>query len=82
MLIEVYASAYYILGIPLGVWLAFSWKMGLSGLWLGLTASLVYCAVFGTYLCLRTNWNAEVKKVLERVERDELKKREVRQCSE
>ncbi|KAF7323676.1 RNA helicase [Mycena kentingensis (nom. inval.)] len=61
-------SAYYILGIPLGTALAFNYHMGLQGLWLGLTMSLVYCAVIGTILCLRTDWEREVSKVVQRVE--------------
>lgn len=44
--------------------------MGLSGLWVGLTVSLVYCAVAGTILALKTDWDREVRKVMERVEAD------------
>ncbi|KAJ3745221.1 hypothetical protein EV360DRAFT_57502 [Lentinula raphanica] len=36
---------------------------GLRGLWIGLTASLVYCAVIGTALCLATDWKHEADKV-------------------
>jgi len=68
-------SAYYVIGIPLGVWLAFSWHIGLHGLWLGLTASLIYCAVFGTYLCIHTDWDREVKKAAERLKKDDAKDR-------
>ncbi|KAF7323681.1 RNA helicase [Mycena kentingensis (nom. inval.)] len=63
-------SAYYILGIPLGALLAFHapMRMGLHGLWTGLTVALVYSAVAGTVLCLRTDWEREVGKVVKRVE--------------
>lgn len=41
------AIAYWGIGIPVGYWLAFSLKMGASGIWLGLvlglTASSVFC---------------------------------------
>ena len=57
-------------GIPCGIWLAFKQDMGLQGLWLGLTLSLVYCAVVGTMLCLNADWDREVRKVLERLEVD------------
>ncbi|KAJ6501268.1 MATE efflux family protein [Mycena vulgaris] len=60
-------SAYYIIGIPFGAWLAFNLDYGLHGLWIGLTVSLVYCAVFGTLLCVRTDWDHEVRKVLARI---------------
>ncbi|KAF7318306.1 RNA helicase [Mycena chlorophos] len=63
-------SAYYILGIPLGAVLAFNASMGLHGLWIGLTFSLIYCAVFGTILCLRTDWDREVRKVVARIENE------------
>ncbi|KAF4618730.1 hypothetical protein D9613_010162 [Agrocybe pediades] len=64
-------SAYYMLGIPLGLYLAFKQHMNLHGLWLGLTVSLVYCAFAGTYVSLRTNWDLEVEKVAERVKAEE-----------
>lgn len=57
-------------GIPFGIWLAFSWKQGIEGLWIGLTVSLVYCSVFGTMICLRTDWDREVWKVAERIKAD------------
>ncbi|KAJ7198620.1 mate-domain-containing protein [Mycena haematopus] len=60
-------SAYYIIGIPFGALLAFNLDFGLHGLWIGLTVSLVYCAVFGTLLCLRTDWDREVRKVVARI---------------
>ena len=42
--------------------------MGISGLWIGLTVSLVYCAFFGTLLCMRADWDREVWKVMQRLE--------------
>ncbi|THV07085.1 MATE efflux family protein [Dendrothele bispora CBS 962.96] len=63
-------SAYYVIGIPLGIALAFKWGMGLTGLWIGLTVSLVYCAVAGTGVCVRTDWEREVGKVRERLRGD------------
>ncbi|KAG1752072.1 MATE efflux family protein [Suillus lakei] len=60
-------SAYYIIGIPFGLWLAFKQDMQLAGLWCGLTAALLYSSTFGIWLCLRTNWKREVEKVAERL---------------
>ena len=57
-------------GIPFGVWLAFKRDMALLGLWTGLTISLVYCAAVGVYLCLETDWQYEVQKVLNRLAAD------------
>jgi MATE family multidrug resistance protein len=69
-------SGYYIFGIPLGVFFAFKLQYGLHGLWMGLTFSLIYCAVLGTWLCVRTDWDREVQKVRDRL-REEDKKRRV-----
>lgn len=60
-------SAYYVIGIPFGMLLAFKYGMGLHGLWTGLTISLVYCAVAGTWLALRADWQHQVDKVQKRL---------------
>ena len=65
-----FRSAYYLIGIPFGIWLAFSCHLGLHGLWYGITVSLVYCALCTTYMCIRTDWHREVQKVVERMKRD------------
>ncbi|KAF8189379.1 MATE efflux family protein [Pholiota molesta] len=73
-------SAYYIFGIPLGIYLAFKQALGLHGLWLGLTFSLVYSAVIGTWMALRTDWDREVWKVTQRLkEEDKTRAREDRE---
>ena len=74
--VPVLTSTFLTAGIPLGIWLAFSWNMGLHGIWIGLSVAIVYSAVVGTYLSLKTDWDCEVKKVVERMEEEErLKKR-------
>lgn len=60
-------SAYYVIGIPLGLWLAFKQDMQLAGLWSGLTVALLYSSTLGIWLCVRTDWKREVEKVAERL---------------
>ncbi|KAH9017086.1 MATE efflux family protein [Lactarius deliciosus] len=69
-------SAYYVLGIPIGVWLAFRYNMGLHGLWYGLTVSLVYGSALGVWIGLKTDWAQEVQKVQRRLEADKAQEEE------
>ncbi|KAJ3573733.1 hypothetical protein NP233_g2238 [Leucocoprinus birnbaumii] len=59
--------AYYVIGIPTGLSLAFKSKMDLLGIWIGLTMALVLCAIVGAWLSLRTDWEHEVERVQERL---------------
>ncbi|KAI5118900.1 hypothetical protein M0805_002816 [Coniferiporia weirii] len=65
-------SAYYVVGLPIGLWLAFPCKWELQGLWAGFTIALSYSAIIGVWLCLRTNWPQEVQKVQTRLEKDRI----------
>ena len=42
--------------------------MQIHGLWIGLTVSLIYCAMGGVWLCLRTDWKKEVQKIVDRID--------------
>jgi MATE family multidrug resistance protein len=42
-------AGYYIIGIPVGLVLAFHASMGIYGLWTGLTIALVLIAAFGVW---------------------------------
>ncbi|KAF6757789.1 multidrug Oligosaccharidyl-lipid polysaccharide flippase [Ephemerocybe angulata] len=64
-------TAYYVIGIPIGVVLAFRWHMGLQGLWIGLTIALIYMSSLGTYYRWKINWYIEMEKVKLRLEKEE-----------
>ncbi|KAG8718652.1 hypothetical protein FRC08_004747 [Ceratobasidium sp. 394] len=64
-------TAYYGIGIPLGMYLAFWMDMKLKGLWTGITAALFYAATVSVYLVLRTDWGKEVEKAKTRLEGDD-----------
>ncbi|GBE87674.1 Uncharacterized transporter [Sparassis crispa] len=64
-------TAYYVIGIPFGIWLTFKHGLQLHGLWIGLTVSLVYCATVGVWICVRTDWDREVEKVRIRLAADQ-----------
>ncbi|KZT39453.1 MATE efflux family protein [Sistotremastrum suecicum HHB10207 ss-3] len=74
-------SAYYVIGVPFGLWLAFKRDLELAGLWIGLSVSLFYCAAVGCWLCLRTDWDVEVEKVMRRVEEEEERDRIQREAA-
>lgn len=46
--------------------------MKLIGLWIGLTVALVYSAGVGMWICLRTDWDREVRKVVDRMEKERI----------
>ncbi|HEY4379041.1 MAG TPA: MATE family efflux transporter [Acidobacteriaceae bacterium] len=53
---------YWVLGLPLGLWLGFGRKMGAAGLWIGLCAGLMFAGV-----ALISVWRRAVRKGLGRV---------------
>ncbi|KAG9077460.1 hypothetical protein FS749_010646 [Ceratobasidium sp. UAMH 11750] len=62
---------YYILGIPLGIYLAFVHHLGLNGLWIGLATALLFVAVALYSVILRLDWDVQVREAKERVDAGE-----------
>ena len=48
--------AYYMLGIPFGCVLAFTFGQGVVGLWIGMTVALTIIAIVGATLVIRSDW--------------------------
>jgi MATE family multidrug resistance protein len=52
-------GGYYIVGLPLGYFLCFSYGYGIYGLWIGLSVALIAIAIY-----LLISWNFESRKLL------------------
>ncbi|CAI9098556.1 OLC1v1035225C1 [Oldenlandia corymbosa var. corymbosa] len=70
-------GAYYILGLPAGIFLAFVHQVGGKGLWMGLTVALSAQAISLFIINLRTDWEKEAKKAKERAHCISISKEEV-----
>ncbi|KAK6159121.1 hypothetical protein DH2020_006435 [Rehmannia glutinosa] len=60
-------ASFYIIGIPLGIVLAFVLHLGGKGLWTGIIAAVFAQTIFLSIITIRTNWEAEAKKASARV---------------
>lgn len=63
--------AYYLLALPVGIWLAFNTGLGLAGLWIGQCGALFLVGVGEYGLVLLTDWDVEVKRAEQRMEQEE-----------
>ncbi|KDQ06320.1 hypothetical protein BOTBODRAFT_39663 [Botryobasidium botryosum FD-172 SS1] len=75
-------TAYYVVGIPFGLLLTFHFKMGLSGIWIGISVALAYAAFIGVWLLLRTDWEQEVMRARERITAGQKTERRDPECPE
>ncbi|GKD50411.1 DETOXIFICATION 40-like protein [Tanacetum coccineum] len=69
-------GCYYVVGVPLGVLLAFKFNLGAKGIWSGLIGGMTMQTVILLWVTFRTDWNKEVKKARERVNQWQHKKNE------
>ncbi|KAH6835384.1 MATE efflux family protein [Perilla frutescens var. hirtella] len=60
-------ASFYLIGIPLGVVLAFVLHLGGKGLWTGIIAAIFAQTFFLSIITLRTDWEAEARKASARV---------------
>ncbi|KAF8699928.1 MATE efflux family protein, partial [Rhizoctonia solani] len=59
--------SYYVLGIPVGISLAFWANFGLAGLWMGLSAAMFCSAIVSIAAVCVTDWDREVAKTRARL---------------
>ncbi|KAJ2041712.1 ethionine resistance protein [Coemansia sp. S16] len=63
--------AYYLLGFPLGLYLTYGApNVGVLGLWYGICASVSVAVVMQLTICLRTDWDVEIRRCMVRVSKD------------
>ncbi|KAB5592878.1 transport protein [Ceratobasidium theobromae] len=60
--------AYYVIGLPLGFYLALWCNMGLKGVWIGLATAILCAASTIWMMVLRLDWDVEVREAKERIE--------------
>ncbi|XP_074570005.1 protein DETOXIFICATION 40-like [Curcuma longa] len=68
-------GCYYIVGVPFGSLLGFTFGLGAKGIWGGMIGGTAMQTVILLWVTLRTDWNKEVEKAQERVQKWEDKKR-------
>jgi len=59
--------AYYIVGIPFGVLLAFYFDQGILGLWIGIGSGLLLASMVGSFIIFKSDWIAIAKETVERL---------------
>ncbi|KAI8915743.1 mate-domain-containing protein [Gorgonomyces haynaldii] len=62
-------AGYYMFGIPIGVFLAFQSKMGLLGLWIGITIGLFFVSMSISIMIIRMDWREESRRALDLLNR-------------
>ncbi|KAF3452820.1 hypothetical protein FNV43_RR03253 [Rhamnella rubrinervis] len=60
-------AAYYLIGAPISILLAFLYHIGGKGLWIGITVALFVQALSLSVITMLTDWEKEVKKAADRV---------------
>ncbi|EEF31430.1 multidrug resistance pump, putative [Ricinus communis] len=61
--------SYYIIGVPIGVVLGYVAKLEIKGIWIGMVIGVVMQVMVLGYITFRTNWDEQVKKASERLNR-------------
>jgi hypothetical protein len=84
----IYITAYYFIGMPIGVWFGISGFLGsgnpmkLKGLWTGAAISAVIGSVFFLFFRLWINWDKEVERALHRIQIEQNKMKDFKDMVE
>ncbi|XP_028058054.1 protein DETOXIFICATION 53 [Camellia sinensis] len=63
--VRINLAAFYIIGLPVAVFLAFHMNIGFKGLWWGLVASQYSCVFMMLYTLYQTDWRHQAKRAEE-----------------
>ncbi|XP_047339654.1 protein DETOXIFICATION 51-like [Impatiens glandulifera] len=55
-------GAFYLVGMPVAIWIGFGLKVGFCGLWIGLLAAQICCAVLMLCVVGYTDWDVEAER--------------------
>ncbi|KAI3909988.1 hypothetical protein MKW98_013042 [Papaver atlanticum] len=55
-------GSFYLVGMPVAIFMGFVVKMGFAGLWIGLLAAQATCALLMLFVLTRTNWIDQVER--------------------
>ncbi|KAI3760735.1 hypothetical protein L1987_51134 [Smallanthus sonchifolius] len=58
-------GSFYLVGMPVAMLMGFAGKLGFAGLWVGLFAAQVTCALLMLYVLFKTDWIVEVERAKE-----------------
>ncbi|XP_073122422.1 protein DETOXIFICATION 40-like [Henckelia pumila] len=62
-------GCYYLVGIPIGCLLGFTFKLGVKGIWSGMIGGTTLQTLILLWVTFRADWNKEVEKARERLEK-------------
>ncbi|KAG6776316.1 hypothetical protein POTOM_019822 [Populus tomentosa] len=62
-------ATYYVIGLPIGCVLGFKTSLGVAGIWWGMIAGVLLQTITLIILTARTNWDTEVQKAAERLQK-------------
>ncbi|KAG8366062.1 hypothetical protein BUALT_Bualt17G0036900 [Buddleja alternifolia] len=60
-------ACYYLFGIPLGLVLGYTLKMGVQGIWCGMAVGTVIQTIILFWIVYKTNWNIEASAAAKRI---------------
>ncbi|KAJ8761780.1 hypothetical protein K2173_004591 [Erythroxylum novogranatense] len=67
-------GCYYVVGVPIGCLLGFTFDLGAKGIWIGMIGGTLMQTIILLWVTFRTDWNREVEKARKRLDKWDEKK--------